>query len=150
MEHIPAKKWRETFKLVPRLSVDAVLIEDKKILLVQRFHEPFKGYWSLPGGFVDLGERISAAAERELREETGIRAKASKLIGVYDDPKRDPRGHVISISFIMKRISGKIMVSPESLAVKYFDIKNLPQNMSHDHRKIIKDALRITIKSLYK
>ncbi len=141
-KQISEEKWKELFKLVPRLVTDGVVIQNNKLLLVQRVHEPFKGSWCLPGGFVDKGERVKKACEREFYEETGIKSKAVRLIGIYDDPKRDPRGHVISIAFLLRYKSGKIRVSNESSDVRFFDIEHLPK-LPTDHRNIINDALKI-------
>lgn len=73
------------------------------IVLVKRKNEPFKDCWALPGGFLEEGETIEACAKRELEEETGISSRLSGFlapIGTFSDPKRDPRGHVISTAFI--------------------------------------------------
>lgn len=69
------------------------------IVLIKRKNEPFKDTWALPGGFLNEGETVQECAARELEEETGIRAKMLIPIGTYSDPKRDPRGQVISNAF---------------------------------------------------
>jgi len=88
----------------PLIAVDGVLIKDGKILLVRRGKEPFRGYYALPGGFVEYGETVERAVVREVYEETGIKTRVKELLGVYSDPNRDPRGHVISIAFILEYI----------------------------------------------
>ena len=91
----------------PKLTVD-VLIEDKgTILLIQRKGEPFDGKWALPGGFVEYGETVEQAAVREVKEEVGIDVQLEGMLGVYSDPDRDPRGHIVSIVFIGTKKSGK-------------------------------------------
>ena len=73
------------------------------IVLVKRKNEPFKDCWALPGGFLEEGETLEACAKRELEEETGIPSRLSGFLaplGTFSDPKRDPRGHVISTAFI--------------------------------------------------
>ena len=91
----------------PALTADCVVFglddEDLKILLIQRGLEPFKGQWALPGGFVDVGETVEEAAVREMREETGLDVQLERLVGVYSDPERDPRGHNVSVVFLAKR-----------------------------------------------
>lgn len=143
MTFIPKDKWDETFTLVPRLSVDAIYIKDGKVLLVQRSHEPFKGWWITPGGFVDKGERVAEAAEREFFEETGLKGKATKILGIYDDPDRDPRGHVVTVAYLIESTAGKIKISEESYDVKFFDVNKLPENIVQDSKGMIIDALNL-------
>jgi len=86
----------------PLLTVDVVAHVrdadgDHPIVLIKRRNPP-RG-WALPGGFVDVGETVEAAAEREFREETGLVLTLAGLIGVYSDPARDPRGHTVSVAF---------------------------------------------------
>lgn len=73
------------------------------VVLIKRKNEPFKDCWALPGGFLEEGETIEACAKRELEEETGIPSRISSFLaplGTFSDPKRDPRGQVISTAFI--------------------------------------------------
>ncbi len=84
-------------------SVAVIAMRDKKVLLIRRRFPPFRGSYAFPGGFLETGkEDLFAAAARELREETGLRAPASKLrlVDVRSKPKRDPRGHIIDIGFL--------------------------------------------------
>ncbi|MCK4483187.1 MAG: NUDIX hydrolase, partial [Candidatus Thorarchaeota archaeon] len=74
----------------PALTVDVVVVEDSKILLVKRGQPPHQGEWALPGGFVEYGETLEVAAKREVQEETGIAIDLSAILGVYSDPERDP------------------------------------------------------------
>ena len=72
----------------------------KGIVLIERKNDP-KGL-ALPGGFVDVGERVEDALIREMQEETNLEVEIRKLLGVYSDPKRDPRFHTASVVFIAK------------------------------------------------
>ncbi|RLI30286.1 NUDIX hydrolase, partial [Candidatus Bathyarchaeota archaeon] len=88
-------------KRLPRIAVDVVIVrKDGSIVLIKRKNEPFKDHWAIPGGFVEYGERVEEAAIREAKEETGLEIRIKKLVGVYSDPNRDPRGHVISITYL--------------------------------------------------
>ncbi|MGI8650210.1 MAG: NUDIX domain-containing protein, partial [Rubrobacter sp.] len=80
----------------PKLTVDIVLPQSGGVVLIRRRNEPFEGQWCLPGGFVEVGESVEAAAVREMREETGLDVKLERLVGVYSDPERDPRGHSVT------------------------------------------------------
>lgn len=88
------------------LTVDMVLFAVKNgephVLVIRRGtdSDAFPGYWALPGGYVDAGERIEDAARRELAEETHLTSPATwERLGVYDDPDRDPRGRVVSVAY---------------------------------------------------
>lgn len=71
-----------------------------KVCLVKRGKDPFAGRWVMPGGFVEIQERIEVAARREFKEETGLDAGRLRLLGPYDAPGRDPRGRVVSIAYL--------------------------------------------------
>ncbi|MCD6331179.1 MAG: NUDIX hydrolase [Thermoplasmata archaeon] len=124
----------------PSIAVDGVWIKNGKILLIKRKNEPFKGKWALPGGFVEYGERVEDAVLREFQEEVGIKAKIKKLLGVYSDPKRDPRGHVISVVFLLEA-EGEPKAGDDAADAKFFSLDELPP-LAFDHEKIIKDAIR--------
>ena len=87
----------------PALAADCVVFDPQgRLLLIRRKNPPFQGRYALPGGFVEYGETTEQAAARELREETGLTARALDLIGVYSDPGRDPRGHMVSIAYLVR------------------------------------------------
>ena len=125
----------------PKLTVDGVILDDNKILLIKRKGEPFKGKWALPGGFVEYNEKVEDAVIREIKEETGVNTEIKELVGVYSDPKRDPRGHTVSIVFLLDIISGGIKCGDDACNAKFFNLKKLP-DLSFDHDKIISDVKR--------
>ncbi len=123
---------------VPALTVDTIILrDDGAFVMIKRNYEPFKDYWALPGGFVEIGETVEEAAMREAREETGIEIKIQKLVGVYSDPSRDPRRHTVSICFLAKPVSGELK-SGEEGEVKWFT--SLPEKIAFDHEKMLRDA----------
>src|SRR5262245_56924455 len=87
----------------PSVTVDLVIFtiaeDDLKVLLIRRGQEPFKGRWALPGGFVEIEESLERAAARELKEEVGVTNVYLEQLYTFGDPKRDPRGRVISVSY---------------------------------------------------
>ena len=91
------------FPATPALTTDCVVFDARGyVLLIRRKHEPFKGSYALPGGFVDVGETVEDGCRRELKEETGLEVGALQLVGVYSDPDRDPRGHTCSIAYLAR------------------------------------------------
>jgi len=129
----------------PYLTIDAVVIKNKKILLMKRKNEPFKDYWAIPGGFVERGETLRKAVKREALEETGLKVSPKKIIGFYDNPKRDSRGHVIALAFLCMPKGGKLKPQPEEVSdVRFFPVKEIRKlKIAFDHRKIIRDALKV-------
>ncbi len=123
----------------PLLTVDIVIQrKDNSIILIKRKKSPFIDYWPIPGGFVEYGETVEHAAIREAKEETGLDVEIEKLIGVYSDPDRDPRGHVVSIAFLAKEVGGELMANTDAKEAKSF--KKIPKKLAFDHDKILKDA----------
>jgi 8-oxo-dGTP diphosphatase len=125
----------------PLVAVDAIILIDDCLVLVRRRNPPFQGHYALPGGFVEIGEFLEEAVVREAREETGLDVQVERLSGVYDDPKRDPRGHVISIAYICKVIGGKLKAGSDAKDVSCIPVKEIKKiKLAFDHAKILTDA----------
>jgi len=124
-----------------KVTIDAVIIRDGKILLVKRNKNPFKNRWALPGGFVEYGEKVENAVIREVLEETGLKVEIKKLFGVYSDPNRDPRGHTVTIVYLMNVVGGKLESGDDACDAKFFELEKLPE-LAFDHDKIINDVNR--------
>lgn len=121
------------------MAVDVVVASGNGVVLVRRGKEPYKGAWALPGGFVRYGERVEDAALREVREETGLRIKLKRLVGVYSDPKRDPRGHVVSICFLGEGVGGELKAATDAAEARVF--KDIPwRELAFDHAQMLRDA----------
>jgi len=89
----------------PALVVECVLFDPIwRVLLVRRGKEPFMGDYALPAGFVEIGEILEDACRREVIGETGVEISDQrlKLIGIYSDPGRDPRGHTVSVAYAVR------------------------------------------------
>ena len=125
----------------PKLTVDGIIINDDKILLIKRKNEPFKDKWALPGGYVEYGETVEDAVLREISEETNLSVGIKELLGVYSSPDRDPRGHTVTIAFILNVKSGDVKCGDDAADAKFFEKRKLP-DLSFDHDKIIEDAIR--------
>ncbi|HIP25277.1 MAG TPA: NUDIX hydrolase [Archaeoglobus profundus] len=126
------------------LTVDAVIPYQGKIVVIRRKNEPFKGYYALPGGIVEYGETVEEAVLREVKEETGLDVEIHKLVGVYSDPRRDPRGHFVSICFITIPIGGELKAGSDAKDIALFSLDNIPK-LAFDHNKMIEDAKKYLI-----
>jgi 8-oxo-dGTP diphosphatase len=127
----------------PALTTDCVIFDNEgRVLLIARKNEPFKGSYALPGGFVDLGETVEAACRREIREEVGIEVGDLTLVGAYSDPKRDPRGHTVSVAYLalLPRAFAPHAGSDAEGAEWVKDWRKL--SLAFDHANIIGDAER--------
>jgi len=125
----------------PRITTDGAIVKDKKILLIKRKNNPYKGKWALPGGFVEYKERVEDAVLREVFEETGLKTKIRDFIGIYSDPNRDPRGHTITIVYLLDILSGELNSGDDAYDANFFDLKDLPE-LAFDHNIILKDIIR--------
>jgi 8-oxo-dGTP diphosphatase len=113
-------------------------------LLIERKKEPFKGHLVLPGGFVNEGERVEDAAKREVKEETSLDIVLLEILGVYSDPGRDPRGHVMSTVFIgeISKVSYKVdaIAQDDAAAIEWLNLEEVVNTrFGFDHRRIIID-----------
>ena len=126
---------------IPSITTDGIILKDKQILLIKRKNEPFKGKWALPGGFVEYGEKTEDAVIREVSEETGVKTKIRTLAGVYSDPNRDPRGHIITIIYVLDIVEENVKAGDDASDVKFFDVYQLPA-LATDHNKIINDVIK--------
>lgn len=128
----------------PTPTVDTIIHQDSKVLLVKRKKDPFKEKMVLPGGFINEGEKVEDAAIREVKEETSLDIELDNILGVYSDPSRDPRGHIMSTVFIGK-ISDKSdkkvpMAGDDAAAIKWVDLASIDEeSMGFDHKKILMD-----------
>ena len=128
----------------PIPTVDTIIQKDSQILLVKRKKEPFKGLFALPGGFVNEGERVEDAAKREAKEETSLDIELVDILGVYSDPTRDPRGHMMSTVFIAKISSHNDRVDAvaqdDAAAIEWISLEVIDtRNVGFDHKRIISD-----------
>ncbi len=129
----------------PIPTIDAIIHNERnQILFVKRTNNPFKNYLSLPGGFVNYGERIEDALRREVKEETSLNIEPLEILGVYSDPDRDPRGHIISTVFvclIMDNLKGKD--GDEASEICWINLNEIENNTyAFDHKMIIEDYLK--------
>jgi len=119
--------------------VDVVIPSEAGVVLIRRDSEPFEGQWALPGGFVEVGETVHEAAVREAAEETGLAVEVARLVGVYSEANRDPRGHNVSVAFLVRVLSGQMQAASDAAEVDVLDPATV--ELAFDHGRIIADAL---------
>lgn len=120
----------------PFPTVDIIIEINEGIVLIQRKNPPYG--WALPGGFVDYGESLEAAALREAKEETSLDVEIVSQLGAYSDPHRDPRQHTISVVF-KARATGQPRAADDASEIGIFNRDTLPDTLAFDHAKILKD-----------
>jgi 8-oxo-dGTP diphosphatase len=127
----------------PLLAADCVVFDTRRrLLLVRRKFPPFQGSYALPGGFVEIGETVEEAARRELEEETGVKAGRLQLVGVYSDPRRDPRGHTCSVVFLASAPRGRPKAGDDAAAAEWIGDWTTA-DLAFDHARIVADARRL-------
>ncbi|MEM8828097.1 MAG: NUDIX hydrolase [Cyanobacteria bacterium P01_G01_bin.19] len=122
----------------PTVDIIIELIDrpSRPIIAIERKNEPFG--WAIPGGFVDYGESVEAAAIREAKEEVSLDVKLVEQFHVYSDPARDPRKHTLSIVFIATA-KGEPVAADDAKNLGIFHQWDLPQNFCFDHDRILQD-----------
>ena len=106
----------------PKVSAICIVERGDKLLLVKRGNEPGYGLWSLPGGYVDRGEVVEAAAAREVWEETGLTVEIDRLVGLFS-----VAGNAVMVAaFSAKETGGQLKTGPETLDLGFFSLDDLP------------------------
>jgi len=126
------------------VTVDIVLftIRDRELqlLLIKRLAKPYEHRYALPGGFVEEHESLNAAAERELREETGVKKVFLEQLYTFGEPKRDPRGRVVTVAYYALVADTQVLQAGTDAAdPAWYPVRELPA-LAFDHRKIVEAA----------
>ncbi len=126
----------------PGHTVIIIIENSDKLVLIRRNIEPYKGSIMFPGGFVEYGETVEHAARRESMEEAGASIELVDILGVYSDPKRDPRGHNISTVFVAKMISNNLKAGDDADEVYLFKPEEINiSKLGFDHPQIFRHYL---------
>ena len=130
----------------PSVTADCIVMTREpapQVLLIQRGHEPFKGCWAFPGGFMNMDETTEQCAIRELEEETGLKVNNLHQVGAYSKVDRDPRCRTITVAYLTI-IDAPVNVIGQDDAAKaqWFPISKLPA-LAFDHDEIMKDAIAL-------
>jgi len=129
----------------PAVTVDVVVFtienDDLKVLLIQRDQEPFAGKWAIPGGFIEIDERLSDAAKRELKEETGVSVAYLEQLYTFGNPDRDPRERIITVAYYALIPSDQLSLAAgdDARDAQLFGMNDLPE-LASDHDNILQVA----------
>lgn len=127
----------------PMMGVGVLIEKDGRYLLIKRAADPDKGMWSVPGGLVEVGERVKDAAVREAMEETGLRVELVERLGVVDKIMRDDDGrvryHFIIVQFLARIVEGEVKAMDDALEARWASLSELP---SYDITASLRDFLR--------
>ncbi|AXX93072.1 NUDIX hydrolase [Malaciobacter molluscorum LMG 25693] len=130
----------------PLLATDGIIkLFDKDeifqgIVLIERKNPPLG--FAIPGGFVDVGEKVEDALKREMKEEVTLDVQIEKLLGVYSDPKRDERFHCVSCTYICKAY-GTPKAADDAKNLQIYKLEDIPfDKLAFDHAKILKEFLQ--------
>ncbi|MEN8260328.1 MAG: NUDIX hydrolase [Pseudomonadota bacterium] len=132
--------------VTPLIAADAIIeLTDRPgrpIVLIERRNPPHG--WAIPGGFVDVGESVEAAAVREALEETGLQVTLKALLGLYSDPRRDPRGHTVTAVYVAEA-SGLPEAADDAKAIRVATLDQSPKPMVFDHALVLEDYAHFRI-----
>jgi len=127
----------------PVPTVDIIVQQESNILLIKRKNDPFKDHLSLPGGFVNEGELVEEAARREMWEETSLTVEPIEILGVYSDPNRDPRRHVLTLAWIAIVVNGIARSNDDSIEVQWLPLNDIDSTrLAFDHKEILLDYIQ--------
>jgi len=129
--------------VTPLLAADALIelvdLPGRPIVLIERRNPPYG--WAIPGGFVDIGETVEAAAVREAREEVSLDVTLRSLLGIYSGPWRDPRGHTVTAVYLAEA-QGAPVAADDAKNVGVFTLEDLPSPLAFDHAMVLEDYRR--------
>ncbi len=128
--------------ITPHIAAD-IIIEmvdrpGRPILLIERRNPPYG--WAIPGGFMEVGERLERTAIREAAEETSLAVTLKALLGLYSDPERDPRFHTVSAVFVAEA-RGMPKAADDAINWRMVTLEEIPTHLAFDHDRILADYL---------
>ena len=129
--------------ITPLLTVDCVIKKDSRFLLIKRKYDPFKNMFALPGGFVEEGESVEEACVREIKEETNLILNKHdlKLVNVYSEPGRDPRGATASVVFLSIYPKNQLFKAGDDACHAELLEYTPDLKLAFDHDEILKEVI---------
>lgn len=148
IKRIPLKEFNSIYSRVPRLCVEALIVDRAGIILVKRDIKPARGMWHFPGGTVMFQERLTDAVKRIALKETGFKVESKKLLGIIEYPDLEKsagfkgyRGNPVSICFLVRIKGGALRHDGDATDVRFF--KRLPSPIIKEHADFIKKNIKI-------
>jgi 8-oxo-dGTP diphosphatase len=127
----PTNEESRRYPSRPFLGVGALIFEDGRLLLVERAKEPLKGYWSLPGGIVEAGEKLEDAIRREVREETGLEVEPASMFEIFEriipGAEGRPEYHYVLIDYLCRVVGGRLAAASDVSGAAWVLEQNLGQ-----------------------
>jgi len=133
----------------PIVGVGAVIVDGGRALLVRRATEPLKGEWSVPGGMLELGEKLRDGVRRETLEETGLEVEPGEVLDVFDSIFPDPQGrtqyHYVLIDYLCRRVSGEAKAGSDVSEVRWVNEQDLASmNLRASIEQVVRQGLERT------
>ena len=132
----------------PAVTADCVVLGlmpdgGRRLLLIQRAGDPYKGMWAFPGGFMNMDETLEQCARRELKEETGLEVEGEFVeVKSFSTVDRDPRGRTITVAFLVTVPVSEVRGGDDAAKACWFPLDALPP-LAFDHDEILKAALSL-------
>ncbi|MGD0498345.1 MAG: NUDIX hydrolase [Bryobacteraceae bacterium] len=115
----------------PLVGVGAILLQRDRVLMVLRGKQPLEGWWSLPGGLLEIGESLADAVRREVREETGLEVRPAGVVEIFERIMRDPQGvpeyHFVLVDYLCHVVGGEVRAASDARAVEWVRRRDLPK-----------------------
>ena len=132
----------------PLVGVGGVILDGEKVLLVRRGREPLRGEWSLPGGLVEVGEKLEEALRREIQEETGLAVRVGPMVEVLDRILRDEQGrvqfHYVLVDYLCHVASGRLEAASDASETAWVERSRLAEyNLRPETLRVIERAFSL-------
>lgn len=116
----------------PKPCAGVLVVRDGRVLLVERAREPFRGWWDVPGGYLEYDEHPEEAARREVREETGLEIRITGLVGVYPSQYGDSGQRTLDLIYLAEVVAGEERPGDDAAAIGWFAPDELPDRVAFD------------------
>lgn len=130
MERLACRECAFVYYNNPRPCVGVLALEENRILLVERGIDPFKGYWDIPGGFMEAGESPETSAIREMCEETGLEVVLCDLLGFYTDTYGPEQIPTLNICYVARVAGGMPSAGSDAVRMEWFALGDLPEKIA--------------------